>query len=364
MFINIGEKIKNLRAIKGVTQEKFAQYLGADVRDVIKWESGNGYPNLELIPIMANYFDISTDELLCMELFSNEDKITSYVERFEENVRAGKLLLATETMREGLIHFPNNYKFKCLLMYALYLNCDRPSAVRFSSGEIISLSEDILSNCTDDSIRLEAKRLLSLHYYGDLNDVVRAREIAESLPDRVSSREDMLPIVSEGEDKLFYLQSNIAAYTSLLSSTITDYAAYEEELSPQEKIGYLELTLKISELIYTNGDYLAGSADIMQTHKSIATIYMGLGEQEKVLDELEKAARFAVAFDEMPRSAKHTSPLLSRLKSRKSDADAKYRSATPSLSEALLSDLLELSCFEPLRYSDKMKQICELLNKK
>lgn len=67
MFINIGEKIKLHREEKKVSQDDFARYLGVTCKEVLKWENGELYPDFELIPTIANYFGVSTDELLCME---------------------------------------------------------------------------------------------------------------------------------------------------------------------------------------------------------------------------------------------------------------------------------------------------------
>lgn len=170
MFINIGEKIKLHREEKKVSQDDFARYLGVTCKEVLKWENGELYPDFELIPTIANYFGVSTDELLCMEMFDNEDKIREYTDGFYEKVASGNIKDAVETAREGIMHFPDEYRLKVLLMYGLYLNCDRPAAIKHYSGEILEIGDDILSHCTEDPIRLEAKRLLCLHYYEDLND--------------------------------------------------------------------------------------------------------------------------------------------------------------------------------------------------
>ena len=125
---------------------------------------------------------ITTDELMCMEQFDNEDKIREYTDGFQEKVAAGNIKEALDVIREGIMYFPEEYRLKCLLMYGLYLSCDRPAMVKHYSGELLALGEEILDNCTDDPIRLEAKRLLCLHYYEDLRDTESAREIAMSLP--------------------------------------------------------------------------------------------------------------------------------------------------------------------------------------
>lgn len=53
--INIGNKIRQLRKKKGITQESLASVLSVSPQAVSKWESGLTYPDVEIIPIIAGY---------------------------------------------------------------------------------------------------------------------------------------------------------------------------------------------------------------------------------------------------------------------------------------------------------------------
>ena len=64
MKIKFGEKLKKLRKEFDLTQEDFANAMGMSFQSVSKWERGDGYPDIELLPIIANYFDVTTDYLL------------------------------------------------------------------------------------------------------------------------------------------------------------------------------------------------------------------------------------------------------------------------------------------------------------
>ncbi len=63
MNIDIGRKIKELRARDKTKQEKLAEALGVTPQAVSRWEQGNGYPDVEMLPAIANYFSVSIDEL-------------------------------------------------------------------------------------------------------------------------------------------------------------------------------------------------------------------------------------------------------------------------------------------------------------
>lgn len=62
--INIKEQIAFLRKQKCLTQEELAKALGVTNQAVSKWESGQNYPDIQLLPDMAKLFEVSVDELL------------------------------------------------------------------------------------------------------------------------------------------------------------------------------------------------------------------------------------------------------------------------------------------------------------
>ena len=71
-MIRLGEKIKSLRKQKNISQEVFANYLGVSFQAVSKWENGNTMPDVTMIPAIASFFGVSTDELFDFNLFEME----------------------------------------------------------------------------------------------------------------------------------------------------------------------------------------------------------------------------------------------------------------------------------------------------
>lgn len=60
---SVGEMILSLRKEKGITQEVLAQNIGVSVQAVSKWETNASSPDINLLPLIADYFDISLDTL-------------------------------------------------------------------------------------------------------------------------------------------------------------------------------------------------------------------------------------------------------------------------------------------------------------
>ena len=71
----IGATIKKLRSAKGITQEELAEAVNVSYQAVSKWENG-GSPDLEMLPILANYFGVTIDELMGFKLavYTNKER--------------------------------------------------------------------------------------------------------------------------------------------------------------------------------------------------------------------------------------------------------------------------------------------------
>lgn len=59
------EKLRDLRKSKGMSQEQLSEKLGISVQAVSKWECAQSYPDIELLPIIADIMEVSIDYLLC-----------------------------------------------------------------------------------------------------------------------------------------------------------------------------------------------------------------------------------------------------------------------------------------------------------
>ena len=64
MKLYIGENIKRLRTERNMTQDMLAQQLGVSFQTVSHWETELTYPDVEMIPEIATFFEVTTDELM------------------------------------------------------------------------------------------------------------------------------------------------------------------------------------------------------------------------------------------------------------------------------------------------------------
>ena len=74
MNLKIGENLKRLRREKDLTQEELAAHLGISFQAISKWERGESYPDITILPALSNYFKITIDELVGMEEIKREEE--------------------------------------------------------------------------------------------------------------------------------------------------------------------------------------------------------------------------------------------------------------------------------------------------
>ena len=83
MKLKLHENIKNFRRERGLTQEKLAEALGVTVGAVSKWENGNNTPDIIMLGILADFFDVSVDVLIGYDMSSKRvDDIVSRINNF------------------------------------------------------------------------------------------------------------------------------------------------------------------------------------------------------------------------------------------------------------------------------------------
>ena len=74
-------RISELRKAKGISQQDLAGVLGVSFQSVSKWETGATMPDITLLPAIAEYFEVSVDELLGLKPLQKE----TYIPRDSDN---------------------------------------------------------------------------------------------------------------------------------------------------------------------------------------------------------------------------------------------------------------------------------------
>ncbi|MGL4374520.1 MAG: helix-turn-helix domain-containing protein [Turicibacter sp.] len=79
--INMASMITRKRKEKQLTQDDLATYMGVSKAAISKWETGQSYPDITFLPILAAFFNISIDELMGYEPQMVKEDIKKLYER-------------------------------------------------------------------------------------------------------------------------------------------------------------------------------------------------------------------------------------------------------------------------------------------
>ena len=311
MNVKIGTKIKALRKRDGVTQEKLADALGVTPQAVSKWESETGYPDLEYLTPIANFFNITLDELFGHDLAEKQRKIDAYCKQCDDLARDwSEPGVRVELMRQALAEFPANEQLLFRLASALWYQWDQdvgksgeiwtavdgvvrrdPIKIKAVKGweEPVKIFTDLLATSINDGIRYESTQLL-IFLYSYIGEKERAVELAEHYPD---SKDDLLCTAlwpSYPEESAMHSQRLLMDGLHSLTNEMPKHAK-----DAALKAEVYEKLLDLYEFLF-RGDYGFYEAFVFGIWEDYAELLLD-DRRDDAFAALEKAYEHAKAFD-------------------------------------------------------------------
>ena len=98
--MSFGEKLQQLRKEKGLSQEDLAHQLNVSRQAVSKWESQNGYPEIEKMILISDLFQVSLDYLMKKDYEEHENETIS------------SFHLMTQQNIEDYLHFKKSFALR------------------------------------------------------------------------------------------------------------------------------------------------------------------------------------------------------------------------------------------------------------
>ena len=190
MEIKMGEKIKALRKQKNISQEVLAQVLGVSFQAVSKWETGTCMPEVTLIPAIAGFFEVSTDELFDFNLIEQEEKVMDIVGKAAD-LRDEHPAEAEEILRQGLKQFPGNE----ILLNNLLYTMRAPER----NEEVVTLCKSILEVTKIDECKYDVLRILAETYHA-MGYQALVKPTLEQIPEIYFTKLNVAAELFEGED--------------------------------------------------------------------------------------------------------------------------------------------------------------------
>ncbi|MBQ7921817.1 MAG: helix-turn-helix transcriptional regulator [Clostridia bacterium] len=289
--MNLGTKIRELRKMRNLTQEELAEKLNISNQAVSKWENGTCYPDMAQIPVLANFFGVSLDELFCYDVAQLNKKIDAIIDAAKNFFWSAPEKCA-EIYLNGLKEYPANERILAELLDVYIQHGTQEKA--------IPIAEQLVGEAKDLFIQCRAKaNLASLYLKADRYE--DAKNLIDSLPEMYpymlcdKMRESSYQL--KGEDRLKWAKDwkiieiqELYIACALEGHGYWETKQYENALVSMEQYRrVLEMFMKSDE-IYEDSYLWSG----MQTHHWCAYLYAAgclnkLGRKDEAKEKMERA---------------------------------------------------------------------------
>ena len=319
MQLNLGVKIRELRKRDGRTQDNLAEALGVTAQAVSRWESGGSYPDMEMIPTIANYFHVSIDELFgyhdereekIKTILDNATKIltkqgfTMYQGSLSDDVEE-----CVNMLRAASEEFPNEPQILLKLAQALHMWGWNKYGAKVhpsdSSGiieddieynsqniywqEAVRAYEKILkSNPSSEEREITIRQITPL--YCRMGEYEKAKALANNQNTLVISKEVLLPLATVGEEKARYQGERIMALLSNLRLAISESVATRPAVSSSVYGRQILLSIiNLFETVFVDGRCGAWHQNIGQLYLTLVKYAMDNNDSmENILNYFDK----------------------------------------------------------------------------
>lgn len=294
--INISNILIEKRREKKLTQEDVANYMGVSKASVSKWETGGSYPDIELLPKLATFYNISLDELLGYNPNLTKEEIRkiyhSLADEFANEDFDTVFIKCDEIIKEYYSCFPLLLQMVLLLInhYALAGNEENSQKV---INTILELLKRIKSECEDisivkQSVILEANIYLMTGKPEQVIELLGEEIVPTANSDSLISRAyELMGDYKKAKEitqitifqNLMDLVGNMLVYLSLNHD---NKEVFEETLKRLEK---LNDTYHINRL---------NPNSMIQVYYTAAKLYMSFDESDKAIKIIRKYKNVAV----------------------------------------------------------------------
>lgn len=319
MQLNLGTKIRELRRRDGRTQDNLAEALGVTAQAVSRWESSGSYPDMEMIPAIANYFHISIDELFgyqdkreetIQNILQMSDKMLSQCVQLYPGSLSENFYEFIKTLRTAAEEFPNEPRILLQLAQSLHMwgwsKCgtrmhkdDTSDILEFDVEynaqniywqEAVQVFEKLLKTNPSPEKRETAINHLTL-LYCRMGEYDKAKNLADNQNSILICKEMLLPMATTGEEQAMYQSERVMALLSNLQLAVSESVAFRPAVSSSEYGKQILLSvINIYETIFADGR-------MGKWHGEVGRLYLRLinfelnsnGKPEKTLHYFDKA---------------------------------------------------------------------------
>ncbi len=207
----IGEFIATLRKANGYSQQDLGDLLSVSSKTISRWETGNGLPDLTVLPLLAEIFHVTIDELLTGE--KSVAKISNDAVKKRINYIINKSIIHLIVL--GII-------ISAIISYNLLMEIMGFLSLEKLSNSTVFL--DVLNYHEHSFFLIFPSLAISILVY------VIFIALAYYLYTKIKHSEDYRESVHEGRKKLITVFSRFSVYcTTLIGAFLLVLSSYKEE---------------------------------------------------------------------------------------------------------------------------------------
>lgn len=353
--------IQELRTEKGYTQERLAQMLGVSTAAVSKWECANAYPDITLLPKIAEIFNVSIDYLLGYDI-SNQKSISEIINEANRLRKELKGDEAEELIRQISSRYPNNRQLQFELGRHKFINARYKEKTKrdILFAQASECFETVLMNDSDNN-----RRAWSIHFLTSINLYYKNYEKAAEYNAKLYSAKGLYPRVTSA---IIKMTSNMGReafdsvktcmYESIyeLSLLIPWMSAYLFDIKEYESV--IKENLRIARVFEEFSDCGWIYNNLSICYETVALAYASMGDNGKSLDYIEKACGCAEKYDSIHYDLTYDVFAITDEASVVSEEAIKSRHL---LYQALISN--EREAYGTIRETDRYKAVISRLTK-
>ncbi len=290
---NIGQRIKELRKKKDLTQERLADYLGVTYKAVSKWECGLTMPDLSLIIPLARILQVSADELLGGKQEEIDERRAEFDKHCDNHLKYDtkeNYQMALEAVNE----YPMDYKYLSWLalceMYVAYCSEYKEDPTTEYSEEMmeraIKHNNIVIADCEDTKIR-EKAIWNAMVCCGNMNKYDEALKYAEMFPKETPLTRDIaMDQCLQGERLIEHRKWRI--YRKLYDLCIAFSKIY---WFAESKVTYVIAALDTEEMIlktvFSYGNYFDFHKNLCCAYQKRAEFEIKEGNYDQAMEYLQ-----------------------------------------------------------------------------
>ena len=300
MELMIADKIKKYRKEQNMTQDALAQALGVSPQSVSKWECGDGYPDITLLPSIANFFEVTVDELIGNDVISaKEDVQKNYFNTVSSLSKDEQLQLALKYHKK----YPRDWHIATSLMHTITRNHrDKLDEYKPLLNEVC---ERLLKECTDSVMRRNAIRSMCTICDEDEIEAWLKKDTQYWYQDRNEIFEERFRLTGETARYWEWHNAGNVMCTAHLMNRFYDHKDYHGK--PADSIEWNEMYLNFLDgVINRNGNDSIPDGWIPAygiSYARLAAACFGIADKENGYAYLKKAMELNERWHRLPEHA-------------------------------------------------------------